>query len=288
MHLKEVKGILSAQNGMNICRGCTHGCIYCDSRSKCYRIEHDFEDVEIKSNAPALLNAVLAKKRNKSMIGTGAMSDPYIPIPESLAKTRECLEIINKCGFGLGIQTKSNLILRDLDLLVSINRNAKCVVQMTMTTYDENLCKIIEPNVCSTFKRFETLRILRDNGIQTVVWLCPFLPHINDTEENLRGLLNYCIEADIYGIICFGIGLTLRDGNREYFYLNLDKYFPRLKNEYQKKYGFNYVITSDNNEMLMRLIYTTCEKHGIVCNNDEVFSFMRTFNDMKGAQLELF
>jgi len=128
MHLKEVKGILSAQNGMNLSRGCTHGCIYCDSRSKCYRIEHDFEDVEIKSNAPALLNAALAKKRNKCMIGTGAMSDPYNPIPESLANTRECLEIINKHGFGLAIQTKSDLVLRDLELLVSINQKAKCVV----------------------------------------------------------------------------------------------------------------------------------------------------------------
>jgi DNA repair photolyase len=288
MHLKEVKGILSAQNCMNISRGCTHGCIYCDSRSKCYRIEHYFEDVEIKSNTPMLLDAALAKKRNKCMIGTGAMSDPYIPIPESLANTRACLEIINKRGFGLAIQTKSDLIQRDLDLLVSINQKAKCIVQITMTTHDENLCKIIEPNICGTRRRFEMLRILRDNGIQTVVWLCPFLPYINDTEENLHGLLNYCIEAGVYGIICFGIGLTLREGNREYFYSMLDRHFPGLKNKYQKKYGLNYIITSDNNETLSRLLHATCEKYGIVCNNNTVFSYMRNFNDMKGAQMELF
>jgi len=288
MRFKEVKGILSSQNGINISRGCTHGCIYCDSRSKCYRIEHDFEDVEIKSNAPALLNAALAKKRNKGMIGTGAMSDPYNPITESIAKTRECLEIINRHGFGLAIQTKSDLILRDLDLLVSINRKAKCVVQTTMTTYDENLCKIIEPNVCGTRRRFETLRILRDNGIQTVVWLCPFLPYINDTETNLRGLLDYCIEAGVYGVICFGIGLTLREGNREYFYSMLDRHFPGLKNKYQKKFRFNYVITSDNNEALMKLICATCEEHGIVCDNDMVFSYMRDFKNAKGRQMELF
>jgi len=288
MHFKEVKGILSAQNGMNICRGCTHGCIYCDSRSKCYHIEHDFEDVEIKSNAPALLDAALTKKRKKCMIGTGAMSDPYNPIPESLAKTRECLEIINKRGFGLAIQTKSDLILRDLDLLVSINRKAKCVVQTTMTTYDENLCKIVEPNVCGTLRRFETLCALRDNGIQTVVWLSPFLPFINDTEENLRGLLDYCITAGVYGIICFGIGLTLREGNREYFYLNLDRHFSGLKKEYQKKYGLNYEIPSDNNDALMKSLYATCEKHGIVCNNDAAFSYLYSFNDAKNAQMELF
>ena len=222
------------------------------------------------------------------MIGTGAMSDPYIPIPESLVNTRACLEIIDKRGFGLAIQTKSDLVLRDLDLLVSINQKAKCVVQITMTTYDENLCKIIEPNVCGTRRRFETLRILHDNSIPTIVWLCPFLPYINDTEENLRGLLDYCIEAGVYGIICFGIGLTLREGNREYFYSNLDRHFPGLKNEYQKKYGFNYVISSDNNEALMKLLYSSCEKHGIVCNNDAVFTYMCDFTDVKGAQMELF
>jgi DNA repair photolyase len=288
MHQKEVKGILSAKNGMNLSRGCTHGCIYCDSRSNCYHIEHDFEDVEIKSNAPVLLNTALAKKRKKCMIGTGAMSDPYIPIPESLANTRECLEIINRHGFGLAIQTKSDLILRDLELLVSINQKAKCVVQITMTTYDEDLCRIIEPNVCGTRRRFETLSILRDNGIPTLVWLCPFLPYINDTEENLRGLLDYCIEADVYGIICFGIGLTLREGNREYFYSNLDRHFPGLKNEYQKKYGNNYVVASDNNEALMKLVYSICEKRGIICNNDAVFSYMGDFKDANGAQMELF
>jgi len=222
------------------------------------------------------------------MIGTGAMSDPYIPIPESLANTRECLEIINTHGFGLAIQTKSDLILRDLDLLVSINHKAKCVVQTTMTTYDENICKIIEPNVCGTRRRFETLRILRDNGVQTVVWLCPFLPYINDTEENLRGLLDYCVEAGVYGIICFGIGLTLREGNREYFYSNLDRHFPGLKNEYQKKYGNNYVVASDNNETLMKLVYAVCEKHSIVCNTEAVFAYMRDFKNANGAQMELF
>jgi DNA repair photolyase len=235
MHLKEVKGILSASGGMNISRGCVHGCIYCDSRSKCYHIEHDFEDVEIKSNAPVLLENALKRKRKKCMVGTGAMSDPYIPLPENLANIRACLEIIDRYGFGLAIQTKSDLILRDLDLLLSINAKARCVVETTMTTFDEELCKIIEPNVCGTKRRFEVLKILRDNGIKTVVWLCPFLPFINDTEENLRGLLDYCIEAGVYGVLCWGIGLTLREGNREYFYSKLDEHFPGLKKVYLER-----------------------------------------------------
>jgi DNA repair photolyase len=216
------------------------------------------------------------------------MSDPYLPVPENLANIRACLEIIDKHNCGLAIQTKSDLILRDLDLLISINKKAKCIVQTTMTTFDEELCKIIEPNVCGTKRRFDVLKIMRDNGIKTIVWLCPFLPFINDTEENLRGLLDYCIEAGVYGILCWGIGLTMREGNREYFYSKLDKHFPGLKNIYEKKYGYSYIINSDNNETLMKLLRETCEKHGIVLGNDTLFEYMRTFEEKKGSQIEMF
>jgi len=291
MHLKQAKGILSPRNGMNISRGCIHGCIYCDSRSKCYRIEHDFEDVEIKSNAPELLEDALKRKRNKCMIGTGAMSDPYIPIPENLANIRACLEIIDKYDCGLAIQTKSDLILRDLDLLISINKKAKCIVEITLTTFDEDLCKIIEPNVCGTKRRYEVLKIMRDNGIQTIVWLCPFLPFINDTEENLRGLLGYCVDAGVYGILCWGIGMTLREGDREYYYSKLDEHFPGLKSKYQNKYGLSYSISSDNNDKLYKLLRATCDEHNIALGTDELFEYMYAFEDKKkqsNAQIELF
>ncbi|GHU01544.1 radical SAM protein [Spirochaetia bacterium] len=290
MHYKEVKGILSAKNGMNLSRGCIHGCIYCDARSKCYNMEHDFEDVEIKINAPVLLEQRLKSKHKKCMLGTGAMSDPYIPLPESLQNTRACLELVEKYGFGLAIQTKSNLILRDLDLLIKINNNAKCIVEITLTTFDERLCKIVEPAVSTTKERFEVLKILRDNNIETIVWLCPILPFINDTKENVTGLLNYCIEAKVYGIICFEMGLTLREGDREYFYENLDKHFPGLKAKYQKKYGNNYIITSDNNKELMRIFNKTCDENNIVYGPDKLFDRMRLFEfeKSKKAQLELF
>ena len=288
MHLREAKGILNAGNGMNISRGCVHGCIYCDSRSRCYQIAHDFEDVEIKINAPALLDAALSGKRKKRVIGTGAMSDPYIPLAENLANIRSCLEIINKHGCGLAIQTKSDLILRDLDMLTAINEKARCVAVTTLTTFDEKLCKTIEPAVCGTGRRFEVLKIMRDNDIKTIVWLCPFLPFINDTEENLRGLLDYCVEARVYGIMCFGIGLTLREGNREYFYRKLDEHFPGLKKVYQKKYGLSYIVSSDNNGKLMDILHQTCAKHNIVCDNEALFEYMRTFEEKKGRQMELF
>ena len=186
MHFVDAKGLLTGSGGyygMNIYRGCTHGCIYCDSRSKCYQFTHPFEDIEVKRNAPELLEAALKSKRKKCMIGTGSMSDPYMHCEEELGLMRRCLEIISRYGFGAAIQTKSDRILRDIELLREINEKAKCVVQITLTTYDDELCAKLEPNVCNTKRRIEVLERMRGSGIPTVVWLTPILPFINDTEE---------------------------------------------------------------------------------------------------------
>lgn len=287
MHFVDVKGILSANNGMNLYRGCTHGCIYCDARSKCYGFTHPFEDIEVKRNAPELLEIALRTKRRKCMIGTGAMCDPYLHYEETLGLTRRCLEIIDAYEFGLTIQTKSTRILRDLDLLTSIHQKAKCVVQMTLTTYDEDLCKILEPNVSTTRERVEALKLFRDVGIPTVVWLSPILPFINDTRENIEGILNYCIEAKVHGIICFGMGLTLREGDREYFYAALDKHFPGMKERYQRIYGYAYELPSQSNRELMQLFRNTCKKHNIIYDVEECFRYLHEFPD-KYEQLSLF
>ncbi len=274
---------------MNIYRGCTHGCIYCDSRSKCYDMQHDFEDIEVKSNAVELLELALSKKRNKCMVSTGAMCDPYIHLETQLNHTRRCLEVIDKHGFGLAIQTKSTRILRDLDLLESINNKAKCVVQMTLTTYDEELCRIVEPNVSTTRERYEALKVFQERGIPTVVWLCPILPFINDTEENLRGIRGYCFDAGVRGILCFSMGLTLREGNREYFYEKLDEHFPGLKEKYHRRYGYSYECRSDRSPELMRIFHDECAKHGIMHDIDEIWSYMRTYESRRRAdQLALF
>jgi DNA repair photolyase len=272
---------------MNIYRGCSHGCIYCDTRSKCYNFEHDIEDIEIKTNAANLLEKKLSSKRRKCMISTGAMTDPYIHLEDEIGNTRKCLEIIYKYGFGLAIQTKSNRILRDLDLLKKINEKSKCVVETTLTTYDEDLCKIIEPNVSTSKERFEVLKKMQENNIPTVVWLGPILPLINDTKENLIEILNYCIEAKVYGIICFNIGLTLREGNREYFYQKLDTHFPGLKKIYQKKYGKRYVIVSDKNKELMKIFYNTCKENNIESDYKKIFDYLSYFPE-KTKQLTLF
>lgn len=277
MHFVEAKGILSSNNGMNIYRGCTHGCIYCDSRSKCYGFTHEFEDIEVKINAPQLLEKALKSKRKKCMIGTGAMCDPYLHIEENLKLTRKCLELIDQYEYGVAVQTKSTRVLRDMDLLKSINDKTKAVVQMTMTTYDETLCKILEPNVSTTKERFETLLQFKEAGIPTVVWLTPILPLINDTEENIRGILEYCVEAGVKGIICFGMGVTLRDGNREYFYKALDKHFPGIKNKYIRTYGNAYDIQSPNNENLLEIFKEVCVKNGMIYQIKECFQYLHEF-----------
>ena len=279
MHFVKAKGILSAKNGLNLYRGCTHGCIYCDSRSTCYSMDHDFEDIEVKENALELLESALKRKRKKCMIGTGSMTDPYIPAELKLGNVRKALSLLHQYGFGFTIITKSASILRDLDLLQKINSKAKCVVQMTLTTHDEQLCKKLEPNVSTTAERFAALLRLRDAGIPTVVWLCPILPFINDTEENIAGILNYCTEAKVRGIICFGMGLTLRDGNRQYFYSQLDRHFPGMKEKYMRTYGTQYILGSPNGKHLMDLFHRHCEQHGIMHDPAQIFEYLSTLDE---------
>ena len=290
MHFVDAKGILTANNGfhgMNIYRGCSHGCIYCDSRSRCYQFTHLFEDIEVKQNAPELLEKALASKRKKCMIGTGAMSDPYMHCEEQLGLTRKCLEIIKRHGFGVAIQTKSDRILRDIDLLDEINRETKAVVQMTLTTYDDELCRIIEPKVCNTRRRIEVLEEMKTRGIPTVVWLSPILPFINDTEENIRAIMEECVRVGVKGVICFGMGLTLREGDREYYYAALDKHFPGLKKKYIERYGNAYNLPSPNERQLFKIFNEICRENSILSTPDECFRFLNELPE-KDVQLSMF
>lgn len=288
MHYVQAKGILSAKNGMNLYRGCLHGCIYCDSRSKCYHMEHDFEDIEVKENAIELLETALRHKRRRCMIGTGSMTDPYIPPELELEHVRKALTLIEAYGFGFTVITKSNRILRDIDLLQRINEKAKCVVQMTLTTCDEALCRKLEPNVSTTRERFETLKILRDAGIPTVVWLSPILPFLNDTRENISGILDLCMQAQVRGIICFGMGMTLREGSREYFYSQLDRLFPGMKERYIQAYGGRYELASPDNAVLMRLFHDKCASGGLMHDNAQIFDYLSTMEEKERfSQLSL-
>ena len=290
MHFVNAKGILTGSGGhlgMNIYRGCTHGCVYCDSRSRCYQFTHPFEDVEVKQNASELLEKALQSKRRRCMIGTGSMSDPYMHCEEQLGLTRKCLEVIQKYGFGVAIQTKSDRILRDIDLLGEINRSAKCVVQMTLTTYDDDLCRILEPNVCNTKRRIEVLERMQARGIPTVVWLTPILPFLNDTPENVTAILQECVRVGVKGVIDFGTGMTLREGDREYYYAALDRHFPGMKERYIRMYGNAYELPSPRAKELRRLFHRICIENGILSTPEECFGYMYDFPE-KQVQMSLF
>ena len=290
MHYKSVKGILSNDNTMNLYRGCQHGCIYCDSRSECYHFEHDFEDIEVKENALSLLENGLKHKKNKCMIQMGSMCDPYMPLEKDLKHVQKALELIEEYGFGVTLTTKSDLVLRDLDLLKRINDKTKCVVQMTLTTYDEELCKKLEPHVCTTQRRIEVLKELNKNGIPTIVWLTPILPFINDTQDNILNILKSCHDAGVKGIICFGMGVTLRQGSREYYYQQLERLFPGLKEKYQMTYNDQYTLNSPQNRELMNLFFKKCQEYQMMCNYPEIFDYLQTFEEKtpikKKAELE--
>ena len=286
-HYADYKTIISPHNGMNLYRGCTHGCIYCDSRSLCYQINHDFEDIEVKRNAPQILEEQLRKKRKPCLIGTGSMCDPYIHLEEELQITRQCLILMEKYGFGVTILTKSARILRDLDVLKAINKKTKCIVQMTLTTYDEDLCRKIEPNVSTTLERFHVLEEMRDAGIPTAVWICPILPYINDTKENLRGLMDYCVRAKIRGLVSFCFGTTMRDGSREYFYKCLDRHFPGIKQKYIERFGREYACYGETSLQLRALTKEICKEHGIIYKHDELSAALFNF-EPKEQQISLF
>lgn len=252
-------------------------------------MDHQFEDIEVKARADELLEQTLKRKRRKGMILTGSMTDPYVPIEKELLVTRRCLNQIERFEFGIVIQTKSNLILRDIDILDKINRKTKCVVAVTMTTYDEKLCRILEPNVSTTRERFEILMEMKKRNIPTIVWLTPILPFINDTEENIKGIMDYCKEAGVYGIMFYGAEMTLRDGNREYFYEQLDKHFPGMTERYIETFGDSYEVVSPNNEKLTALVNSICDECGIVRDREELQRYMREYkNKTMGDQISLF
>ncbi len=290
MHFVEAKGLLTGSGGhfgMNIYRGCSHGCIYCDSRSRCYQFTHPFEDIEVKQNAPALLEDILKRRRRRFVISTGSMSDPYQPCERELQLTRRCLELIERYGFGASVITKSELVLRDLELFDRIHQKAKAVLQMTLTVADDKLSRVLEPNVCTTSRRYEVLKAFQRAGVPTVVWMTPLLPFLTDTEENVRRILDYCFDAGVKGIVCFGMGLTLREGDREYYYAALDRHFPGLKRKYIERYGNAYNLPSPNERALMKIFREICGAHGIMSTPDECFRYLNEL-PAKDVQISMF
>lgn len=289
MHYKEVKAILSPQNGLNVYRGCSYSCVFCDARSTCHRMDHEFDDIEVKAHAVDMLEYALKKKRTKSMIQIGASSEPYIPLEEELQLVRRCLNQIERFDFGLVLYTHSTLALRDIDILDKINRKTKCIVIVRLSTSDDALAKQMEADTSLPSERLMLMKKLTARGITVIVRLAPILPFINDSLENIQELLSYCEQANVYGILTDKMCPVLREGNRERFYQQLYKKFPDIYDRYEEVYGDEKTLKTENYDAIMTYIRETCEAHGIQHDKEELLRFTREYkNKTIGTQLSLF
>ena len=274
---------------MNLYKGCCHGCIYCDSRSECYQIEN-FDEVCLKENAIEILEKELRSKRQKGVIGLGAMSDTYNPFEKKYEVTRKALELINKYSFGVSIETKSDLIIRDIDILKIIAKKHSTIIKITITTNNDDLSKIIEPNVCVSTKRFEAVNKLSGSGLFVGVILTPMLPFITDSEENIKEIVKLSYENGAKFVYTYPyMGVTLRNNQREYYYEKLDKHFPGIKAKYIKYYGNKYNCTVFNNNKLYNVFKNECEKYGLLYNMTDIIKAycIKTEEDSIDEQMTL-
>ena len=261
---------------MNIYRGCSHGCIYCDSRSACYHIDR-FDTIRPKENALALLADELRGKRNSGVITMGSMSDPYNPLERELRLTQGALELIRRHRFGAAFTTKSALCARDADLLAEISRSAPVCARLTVTCADDALCRKIEPRVSVTSERFAAMRTLAEHGVYTGTWLNPLLPCITDSEDNIRRIVQMTADAGGRFVVCF-FGMTLRTGNREYYFSALEQDFPGVREKYLQRYGNAYELNVPEADRLYDAFCEECAKCGLHWQfadvNREMFSRM--------------
>lgn len=289
MHFIEAKTILTPQNGMNLYRGCTDNCIYCDARSKCYRLDHEFSDAAVKLEGDRLLTNMLKKKRSRGMIVTGTLSDPYMAEEAELKYMRKCLKVIERYDFGAVIQTKSSLILRDMDIISSINRKTKCVVVVVLSGTDDTVCGKLEPGASSFTERVHVLESLAEYKIPCILDIDPVIPMINDTEANLHGLLELAAAYHVYGIEHKGFAVMLRDGSREYFHQQLAEAFPEQYAAFMEQYGKTDALISPNKNRLLSILNDFCDKHGIIRDQEEIKRYKRVYeNKTQGTQLSIF
>ena len=289
MHYKEVKAILSPQNGLNIYRGCTYDCMYCDARSACHRMDHEFGDIEVKAHAVDMLEYALKKKRTRSMIQIGASSEPYLPLEEELQLVRRCLNQIERFDFGLVLHTNSTLALRDIDILDKINRKTKCVLIVRVFTCDQKLSEKLEPGTAAPQERFLLIQRMTERGIPVIASISPILPYINDSVENIQAVMEECAKAKVYGILTDKMCPVLREGNKERFYQQLYKKFPELYDRYEAEYENEKSLKTDMQAELMAKIREISEAEGIQYDKEELLRFTREYkNKTVGEQLSLF
>lgn len=269
---------------MNIYKGCCHGCIYCDSRSSCYRIEH-FDQVRAKENALMIIRDDLRRKVKTGVVMSGSMSDPYNPFEKEMKLTRHALELIDAFGFGAAVATKSSLVTRDIDLFQSIREHSPVLLKVTITTADDGLSRILEPGAPISSERFEAVRRLSEAGLFTGILLMPVLPFITDQEENIRKITELARAAGAKYIYA-AFGVTLRENQREYYFEQLRKFAPELVETYVRRYGTQYQCPSPAAGKLYRVFASECRSAGLhYTMNDIVMAYKRGY---EYEQLSLF
>jgi DNA repair photolyase len=271
---------------MNLYKGCCHGCIYCDSRSDCYQIS-DFDQVRAKEDAITILQQELRKKMKTGVIGTGAMSDPYNPFEAKYELTRKALNYIDHYQFGISIATKSDLIARDIDLLTRIKSHSPVICKLTITSIEDTMSQLIEPHVCPTSNRLQAIRKLSEAGIFTGILLMPILPYVNDTPDNILGIVHAAHENGAKFIYPW-FGVSLRTGQREYYFQKLKELFPKqsLSSLYQKNYGSSYSCNSPKARELQQLFLKECQQLGLLYRMEDIIHEYRKGYDY--TQLSLF
>lgn len=260
----------------NLYRGCPHGCIYCDSRNNYYGIEN-FDSVHIKENCIEILEHELSHKRKKGVAGIGAMSDAYNPAESKYRLTREALKLLSRYNFGVSIETKSSMILRDIDIMQEINAKNNIIMKMTITTPRDDLARLIEPHVSAPSERFNALRELNNAGIFAGIIMDPILPFIADKSEDIKQLVLTAKENGAKFVYCHFMGVTLRDNQREYFYTKLDEKFPGIKSKYIEAYGNKTTCRPDNYKELRKIFEAECERLGIIYKMPEIISGYKKF-----------
>lgn len=293
MEYVEAKTILSKTNhgeywfggdyGMNLYRGCSHGCIYCDSRSNCYQIDN-FDKIRVKKDALLILEKELRSKRKKGVVGIGAMSDSYNPLEKQLNLTRNALKLLDRYGFGVSIDTKSDLIVRDIDVFQSIQQHSDVIVKLTITCADDVLSKKIEPNVCPSSKRFAAIKQLSDAGIFCGVLFTPMLPMITDSEEHIKEMVRLSYEHGAKFIFSM-FGVTLRENQRDYYYEQLDALFPGLSYRYRQGYRDSYMCNVAMSNRKRYIFETECKKYGLLYRMEDIIKAYKKDRTVKQMQL---
>lgn len=258
---------------MNLYRGCPHGCIYCDSRSECYR-DDDFDRVKVKEKALELLRDELRRKVKPAFIAMGSMSDPYNPLEKELELTRKALMLIHAYECGVAVCTKSDLISRDADLYADIQARAPVICKLTVTTADDALAAKLEPGAPSPTRRLRALESLSQRGIFAGVVLMPVLPFLEDSVENVLGVVDAAANAGAR-FVYPAFGMTLRDRQREYYYQRLVQQFPGVKEQYQKQYGDRYWCTSPRAKELWTAFSRRCQERKLLYEMRHIVSAVK-------------